>query len=248
MSLKHYFHPAIAKSIAKNVIHWLRLQDSEFYTMTISRPLYRPYLGDAEFCSIYKKIAPFTLVSNDRCQILYALAKNALHSEGEFWECGVYKGGTALLLAQVLSSASGPEARSLRLFDTFEGMPENNCPLDSYAAAELNETSYEKVAQLLGANAGYRHIEIIKGFIPHTFRGLENIKIALAHVDVDIYQSVKDCCEYIYPRLSKGGFMIFDDYCFPSCAGARKAVDDFFRSQMETPIILPTGQAFIVKA
>jgi O-methyltransferase len=247
MSHKHYFHPAILRSTVKNIIHWLRLRDAKHYTMTLSRPLYRPCLGDAEFRSVYKAVAPYTLVSDDRCQILYALAKNATHVRGEFWECGVYKGGTALLLAKVLSSTSDKEGRTLRLFDTFTGMPENNCELDSYATAELSETSYEKVAQLLSTATEYKRIEIIKGFIPHTFKGLENSLIALAHVDVDIYQSVKDCCQYIFPRLSKGGFMIFDDYCFPSCAGARKAVDDFFHFQSETPVILPTGQAFIVK-
>jgi O-methyltransferase len=247
MSLRHYFYPAILRSTAKNVIHWLRLDDAKYYTMALSRPLYRPYLGDAEFRSVYRTIAPHTLVSDDRCHILYTLAKNALNVHGEFWECGVYKGGTAVLLAKVLSSAANEDARRLRLFDTFEGMPENNCALDSYAAGELNETSYEHVARLLNTNTEYKHIDIIKGLIPHTFNGLEDAGIALAHVDVDIYQSVKDCCEYIYPRLAKGGYMLFDDYCFPSCAGARKAVDEFFRSQPEMPIILPTGQAFIVK-
>ena len=71
--------------------------------------------------------------------------------------------------------------------------------------------------------------------------------IALAHVDVDIYRSVWDCCEFIYPRLQVGGAMVFDDYGFPTCPGARKAVDEFFRNKPETPIILGTGQALAIR-
>jgi O-methyltransferase len=41
--------------------------------------------------------------------------------------------------------------------------------------------------------------------------------------------------------------MIFDDYGFPSCPGARKAVDEFFGGKPETPIVLGTGQALIVR-
>ena len=64
---------------------------------------------------------------------------------------------------------------------------------------------------------------------------------------MDIYKSVIDCCEFIYPRLLKGGVLIFDDYGFRSCPGAKKAVDYFFRDKIEVPLILPTGQAIIFK-
>lgn len=46
---------------------------------------------------------------------------------------------------------------------------------------------------------------------------------------------------------SLGGVMVFDDYGFPSCPGAKKAVDEFFKSKIETPIYLPTGQCLVFK-
>jgi len=64
---------------------------------------------------------------------------------------------------------------------------------------------------------------------------------------VDIYQAVKDCIDWIYPRLVAGGFMIFDDYGFPSCPGERRAVDEVFAKLPEAPICLPTGQCLVVK-
>ena len=41
--------------------------------------------------------------------------------------------------------------------------------------------------------------------------------------------------------------MVFDDYGFPSCPGARIAVDNFFRDKPEFPMALPTAQALIHK-
>jgi O-methyltransferase len=67
-------------------------------------------------------------------------------------------------------------------------------------------------------------------------------------VDVDVYRSILDCCEFIYPRLKTGGVMVFDDYGFPTCPGARKAVDEFFTGKPETPVILQTGQAIVIRS
>jgi O-methyltransferase len=66
-------------------------------------------------------------------------------------------------------------------------------------------------------------------------------------VDVDILDSVKACCEFLYPRLQAGGFLVFDDYGFPSCPGARQAVDRYFRDKREVPLVLPTGQAVVFR-
>jgi Macrocin-O-methyltransferase (TylF) len=44
----------------------------------------------------------------------------------------------------------------------------------------------------------------------------------------DLYRSVLDCCEFIYPRLTRGRFMVVDDYGFRGCPGARGAVDRYF--------------------
>src|SRR5688572_25071213 len=88
------------------------IPDASFYT-----PLFSPWRGFGPFKKHLDVASKDTLVSADRCYVLYSLASQALHVEGEFWECGVYRGGTAHLLADVISS-SGRE-KTLRLFDTF---------------------------------------------------------------------------------------------------------------------------------
>ncbi len=211
--------------------------DREFYT-----PIFSPWLGLGEFGPLYDKVRPYTVVTADRCWVLYTLARQALHIPGNVYDAGVYRGGTAILLREVLKQSSGDKV--LRLFDTFIGMPETDFELDMHATGDFSDTSLAEVRARVGDDA---FIAYYQGVMPDTFSGLEDDLICLAHVDVDIYRSILDCSAFIYPRLSPGGFMIFDDYGFPTCPGARAAVDEFFIDKPEVPLILPTGQALVSK-
>lgn len=205
------------------------------------QPLFSPWLSsEGEFAALLAELTPYTVVSPDRVWMLYTLARQARHLPGDFWECGVYKGGTAKMLSRLI--VASPDKR-LCLFDTFEGMPETDPERDYHRKGDFADTSLEAVRDRVGdTNVAY-----YQGFIPETFQGLEQERIAFAHVDVDIYRSVLDCCEFIYPRLVGGAFMVFDDYGFPSCPGARAAVDGFFADKSECPLALPTGQAVVTK-
>jgi hypothetical protein len=90
------------------------------------------------------------------------------------------------MLADLIKLKGGPEARS-RLFDTFTGMPEADKEVD------LGQMS---------------RVMFHPGRIPETFAGIEKPGTAVAHVDLDIYQSVRTCCGFIYPWLiSDYGFL-----------------------------------------
>jgi O-methyltransferase len=187
------------------------------------------------FDEIYLQIVGKTLVSRDRCLALYNLAKSCALLPGCFYECGVYKGGTAFLLAQF--------GKTLKLFDSFEGLPEPN-EYDLHKKGDFADTNAKEVARWLS----FPNVEIHQGWLPYTFP--ETDLIAFAHVDVDLYQSVWDCCEFIVPRLAQSGVIVFDDYGFPSCPGAKKAVDDWFGNYEGTPDRvqrLPTGQAVYIQ-
>jgi O-methyltransferase len=220
----------------------LPLPDTHYYT-----PLFSPWMhgGYKDLKSYFEATLPHTLVSSDRLYILYILAIQALNNlSGHFYECGVYKGGTATLLAKLISEKRSNKSTKLHLFDTFEGMPETDAKRDHHKKGDFIDTSLEEVrSRIPSADV----VEFHKGFIPETFCGLESHNISFAHIDVDIYKSIIDCCEFIYPRMQSGGFLIFDDYGFPTCPGARQAVDEFFMNKAEDPVVLPTGQALIFK-
>ncbi len=212
------------------------IPDAIFYAPFSIQPIFSPHLGYDGFYDTWKEIEPFTLVSNDRCYSIKQYLEHCLNIEGEVWECGVYKGGTAMMIGAIAHD------KTVRLFDTFDGMPGTATPVyDTHQKGDFADTSFESVRDRV--NVDYIH----KGFIPKTFEGLEDRKICFSHIDVDIFQSVYDCCEFIYPRTTSGGIMLFDDCGFPSCAGARTAVDMYFADKTEKPIYLTTGQVLIIK-
>jgi hypothetical protein len=88
----------------------------------------------------------------------------------------------------------------------------------------------------------YQNIHFHKGLFPHSAVGLEDERFCLAHIDVDIYESTKAACEWVYPRMVPGGIMLFNDYSCGECPGATKAVDKYFADKPEKINCLGTEQ------
>jgi O-methyltransferase len=212
------------------------IADSKLYT-----PRFSPWLGE-EFSRYFAIAAPQSLVTADRCYVLYTLLTQSLSVAGDVVECGVYRGGTAAMMARIILDNGKP--KKLYLFDTFDGMPLTDPTRDLHQKGDFSDTSLEKVRSFVAATS---ITEFRKGLIPDTFSGLEKLTISLAHIDVDIYRSILDSIEFIWPRLTPGGFLVFDDYGFASCPGARQAVDEFFASTSVRPLCLSTGQAIVFK-
>jgi len=218
------------------------IPDEQYYT-----PLFSPWLGYGGFAQFYAVAQPYTLVSPDRCHVLWILSRQSALLSGVWMECGVYRGGTAMLLAKTIADRGLPVA--LHLFDTFAGMPETDPAVDLHRWGDFSDVVFSEVRERIQSVCGGRtDIPVFHpGFIPDTFVECGISTVSFAHVDVDIYRSVMDCCEFIYPRLLAGGFLVFDDYGAPTCPGARRAVDEFFAGRPEIPLVLPTGQAVVMK-
>lgn len=215
-----------------------RIADADLYV-----PTYSPWLGK-KFQTYCLDAMSYTLVSPDRLWILYSLSRQALALDGDFVECGVYKGGTALLLARIIEEGESKQKKTLHLFDTFEGMPEVNQEKDLHRKGDFCDTSLKSVRSRL---SGFTNAVFHQGILPGTFREVPDIRVSFVHIDVDIFDAILGCCDYLYSRMAPGGFMVFDDYGFESCPGAREAVDKWFSDKPEVPLILPTGQAVIIK-
>ena len=197
----------------------------------------RPWEDDQTFLTAYDAVVNHTLVDRKRLYMLYQLVRQTASMEGSLAECGVYRGGTALLFARLKS-----KEKRLYLFDTFGGMPETDREKDIHRAGDFSDTSLSHVQNLLH---GHGNVVFRPGFFPATASGLENETFSLVHCDMDIYSSVLDFCRFFYPRLARGGVMVFDDYGSLSCPGAKAAVREFCAGQGTFEIYLPTGQAII---
>lgn len=212
--------------------------------------LYSPHLepwrdDSSPFRKAYAQIRARSLVAPEQAFVLYSLARQAWPLPGDFLEAGVYRGGTARLVRSLFDVMPHGPPRRLHLFDTFAGMPETDPGRDFHRKDDFADTSVEAVSSFVGKEEWIRYHA---GFIPDTFRGEESMRIAFAHVDVDIHRSITDSCAFIYPRLLQGGIMLFDDYGVASCPGARAAVDEFFADKPEVPLVLHTGQAVVFRS
>ena len=204
------------------------------------QPMYSPWLAP-EFRARFAKITHRTEVSIDRCWTIDQMVRQSLHIEGDVLEAGVYRGGTALLLKQALPWEA---SRRLMLFDSFGGMKTVRDGVDRHREGDFADTSLDSVSAFVGRES---FIEYFQGWIPETFAGLEDRRLCFAHIDLDLYESILDCLAYVYPRLSPRGVIVFDDYGFASCPGARRAVESFFADKPERPLALMTGQAVVFK-
>lgn len=198
-----------------------------------------PWDRDGEFQPLLASIQDHTLVDKVRCYVLYQTLQQCLTLDGTIAEVGVYRGGTARLLATL----GGRARKRVHLFDTFGGMPETDEGKDWHAAGDFSDTSLDAVKTFLdGLDVAFH-----PGVFPQTAAGLQSESFCFVHVDADIHRSVWDSCEFFYSRLVAGGVFVFDDYGFVTCDGAKQAVDTFFADRAEVPCYLPTGQCLVTK-
>jgi len=195
------------------------------------------YYHDKKTTGLLKEIIyedkPFILKPSE-VFLLYSFAQNQLAIDGAYAEVGVFKGTTAKAICE------GKEERDLYLFDTFEGLPEIG-EVDRKFKTKMFRSNEQRVREKL---AKYPNVHICKGMFPATGSSVQGKKFAFVHLDTDIYQSTKDCLEFFYGRMSKGGIIISHDY---HAQGVRKAFDEFFRGKPERVIQLPMSQCMITK-
>jgi O-methyltransferase len=182
-----------------------------------------------------------SLLDGNRKDRIKSYIKLANYLDGDFAEVGVYRGGSA----EIIASAKG-NTKSLYLFDTFEGMPEVNSKVDNYHRKnDFNDTSYSNVCEGLSA---YSNVFVYKGIFPEeNGNKIKDKKFSLVHIDVDIYKSYSDCLNFFYPLMVDGGIIILDDYYEVTCEGAKTATDEFFYDKPEKPIWRVGPQVCIIK-
>ena len=160
---------------------------------------------------------------------------------GDTVECGVYQGAASWLIC---SAVEGSE-RTHHLFDSFEGL----------SSPEVSDGSHWKRGDLAAGEDMVRTnlqpfldmIEFHKGWIPDRFDDVKDRKFAFVHVDVDLRQPTFDSIEFFYPRLSRGGILLCDDYGCSTCPGATQAIDHFLADKQEKMLSLDAGGGFFIK-
>lgn len=165
---------------------------------------------------------------------------------GDVVELGCHSGQSAVVFQKIIQHYG--KSRVLHVYDSFEGLPEVK-PEDGHSRfhkggmATTQETLYSNFERL-----GLKPPIIHQGWFDKTLPTQLPEQIAFAHLDGDLYDSIRVSLEYVYPKLSKGGVCLVDDYTdtavfdslnlFP---GVKRACDEFLIDKPEKIAILYGG-------
>ncbi len=164
----------------------------------------------------------------------YELYKKIINIPGEVIECGVFKGSSLIRFATFRGILENPNSRKIVGFDTFGDFPNSSYELDKKYVDNFVKAAGNRSISLTELKKVFEYkkfinYELIAGniidTIPEYIINNPALKIALLHIDVDIYEPTKVILEYMYDKVVKNGVLILDDYStFP---GETKAVDEF---------------------
>lgn len=169
------------------------------------------------------------------------LAKRAIAEgiPGDFAECGVNAGAHPACMAYV-SENYGKLERKVHLFDSFEGLPmagPDDTEFDKQTLGMNPDRDHGKKADRLLAelwqvelNMDRWHVNksilvYHKGWFQDVLKEVAKTlgPIAVLRVDVDLYDSSTPVYRYLYPLVSKGGYVISDDWGEAGATPARIA-------------------------
>jgi O-methyltransferase len=186
-------------------------------------------------------------------QVLFC-EKNFL--EGDYVECGVWKGGAVGLMA-LANMQQSKTRKNLHLFDAFDDICAPDEQIDGdIAIKEIKELlgkdanvkgellpqkgiyaqfgghgTIEECQLLIEKTIGYPadKVHYHKGWFQDTIPEKAKLidKIAILRLDGDWYASTKICLEHLFDKVVPGGFIIVDDYGMYS--GCKKAVDEYLK-------------------
>ena len=201
---------------------------------------------DEETVAGFRAVQPFTMTSIERYSALRSAVEYILRHDipGDVVECGVWKGGSMMAVANTLLAHKA--RRHLHLFDTFEGMPPPTgadvARAEGATAADLLAKSDKKTSLVWAYSpldevkrnmrrTGYDEssVSYVAGKVEDTIPRSAPREIALLRLDTDWYESTYHELVHLYPRLCPGGVLIIDDY--GHWDGARKAVDPYLEEK-----------------
>ena len=105
------------------------------------------------------------------------------------------------------------------IFDSFEGLSKitnkdpnikklNNKKINLIRSQFVSDEQFVKDKVL----KNFHFVKIYKGWIPKKFESVKNIKFSFVHIDVDLYEPTLKSLEFFFPRLTKEGVIVCDDY------------------------------------
>ena len=195
-------------------------------------------------------VSNYSMTPRIRIYNLLQALKHVKHNsiEGDFVECGVWKGGNIIMFKKFHENEFFNDKRRIFAYDTFSGMSEPSKQdfnlINKISAKILLEKDKDKESNTWGVCdldevksnilknvTSIENIKFIKGKVEETLMNEQNLpkKISILRLDTDWYESTKKELEILYNKVSPGGIIIIDDYGHWN--GSRQAVDEYFKGK-----------------
>ena len=185
-----------------------------------------------------------TMVGMKRLENLEQCCLSAISDgiPGDFVETGVWRGGCGILMRATLEACEDRE-RKVWQFDSFQGLPKP----DAYSFPADQNDQHWTYGSYLGVSldkvkANFEKYELlddrtifVEGWFRDTVPHSEIGPISVLRLDGDMYESTWLVLTHFYPKVSRGGYVIIDDYgAIPTC---KAAVDEFRRKHcIDSPL------------
>lgn len=186
----------------------------------------------------------------------YELYQKIVDLPGDVVELGVFKGASLIQFSTFRNLLENEKSRKIIGFDVFDVFPKANNEADKkfrdeWVKATNNEYLTKEEVEKSLAFKNLKNVELVKGdiakTIPEYLKKNPNLRIAMLHIDTDIYEPAKIALEELYDRVVVGGIIISDDY---AVAGETKAIDEFFANKGLSIHKLPISQhkpSYVIK-
>jgi Macrocin-O-methyltransferase (TylF) len=167
----------------------------------------------------------------------YELYKRIVGLPGDVLEFGVYKGTSLARLLTFRELLEASASRKVVGFDAFGEFPrtgdsDDQAFIERFEGAGGPGYPESEIAEYLSAK-GVGNFELVAGNVFETLPSyLENrphLRIALLHLDMDVYEPTKFVLETLSDRIVRTGLIVVDDYA--TVAGATRAVDEWNASR-----------------
>lgn len=164
----------------------------------------------------------------------YELYKKILSVPGCFMELGLFRGASFTRFATFRSLLENDDARAFYGFDAFGKFPRTNVEgdddlefIDKWEEKTGTGISKAELEVILGEK-GFSNFQLFEGdvfeTIPKFIGENPQLRIAMLHLDMDVYEPTKFCLDVLVPLMCKNGLVVFDDY--NAVEGATRAADE----------------------
>jgi hypothetical protein len=178
-----------------------------------------------------------TNLDRSKVRVLADRLREVSPLEGDVIECGSSRGGSAAIMAFTLCELGRDKmvfaCDSFEGFDRQELTAEREAGLTRVSSEAFTSTSLAYVNRKFAVLGVGDVITPIPGYFRDTLPSLDR-RFCFAFIDCDLRNSLSYCANQLWPRLTPGGQMVFDDYQASGWSGAALGVGDFLSEQSET--------------